>query len=196
MTEPPTGTVTMLFTDIEGSTPLVRTLEDDYGAVLEHERRLLRKAVTDSRGYEVDCRADELFAVFQRAEDGVVAAVAAQRLLAAHAWPEGSPVRVRMGLHTGEPGVEGGIYLGRVSARPGTAARSCSHRRRVTWSPTGSTSGTWAATRWQGCLWRSGSSSWRQQGCSRRFRRYGSRAVSADGCPANWPAAAPISRRS
>jgi class 3 adenylate cyclase len=156
MTEPPTGTVTMLFTDIEGSTPLVHTLGDDYGAVLGQERRLLRKAVADSRGFEVDCRADELFAVFQRAEDGVVAAVAAQQLLAAHAWPEGSPVRVRMGLHTGEPGVEGGIYLGststvpRVSARPGTAGRSCSHRRRVTWSPTGSRSGIWAATRWQG----------------------------------------------
>ncbi len=122
MTEPPTGTVTMLFTDIEGSTPLVHTLGDDYGAVLGQERRLLRKAVTDSRGYEVDSRADELFAVFQRAEDGVVAAVAAQRLLSAHAWPEGSPVRVRMGLHTGEPGAEGGIYLGLDVHR---AARIC-----------------------------------------------------------------------
>jgi class 3 adenylate cyclase len=112
MTEPPTGTVTMLFTDVEGSTALVHALGEDYGAVLQQHRSLLRRALADSGGYEVDCRADELFAVFQSAKDGVTAALAAQRLLAAHAWPEGSPVRVRMGLHTGEPGVEGGIYLG------------------------------------------------------------------------------------
>jgi class 3 adenylate cyclase len=118
----PTGTVTLLFTDIEGSTPLVRRLGDGFGAVRDQHRRLLRKAVADAGGYEVECRADEFFAVFQRAKDGVAAAVATQRLLAGHAWPEGISLRVRMGLHTGEPGVEGGGYLGIDVHR---AARIC-----------------------------------------------------------------------
>ncbi len=110
----PTGTVTLLFTDIEGSTPLVHRLGDGFGAVREQHRRLLRKAVADAGGHEVECRADEFFAVFQRAKDGAAAAVAAQRLLAGHGWPDGVSLRVRMGLHTGEPGVdvEGGGYLG------------------------------------------------------------------------------------
>ncbi len=118
----PTGTVTLLFTDIEGSTPLVHRLGDGFGAVREQHRRLLRKAVADAGGHEVECRADEFFAVFQRAKDGAAAAVAAQRLLAGHAWPEGITLRVRMGLHTGEPGVEGGGYLGVDVHR---AARIC-----------------------------------------------------------------------
>jgi class 3 adenylate cyclase len=122
MTELPTGTVTMLFTDVEGSTSLVHRLGEDYGAVRDEHRSLLRKAVADSGGHEVDCRADEFFAGFQRAKDGAAAAVAAQRLLVAHSWPEGSPVHVRMGLHTGEPGVEGGGYLGVDVHR---AARIC-----------------------------------------------------------------------
>ena len=108
----PTGTVTLLFTDIEGSTSLVHRLGDGFGAVREQHRRLLRRAVADAGGDEVECRADEFFAVFQRAKDGVAAAVAAQRLLADHAWPEGISLHVRMGLHTGEPAVEGGGYLG------------------------------------------------------------------------------------
>ncbi len=118
----PTGTVTLLFTDIEGSTPLVHRLGDAYGAVREQHRRLLRKAVAEAGGHEVECRADEFFAAFQRAKDGVAAAVAAQRLLAGHGWPEGITLRVRMGLHTGEPGVEGGGYLGVDVHR---AARIC-----------------------------------------------------------------------
>ena len=108
----PTGTVTLLFTDIEGSTSLVHRLGEDFGAVREQHRRVLRKAVADAGGHEVECRADEFFAAFQRAKDGVAATVAAQRLLAEHGWPEGISLRVRMGLHTGEPGVEGGGYLG------------------------------------------------------------------------------------
>ena len=118
----PTGTVTLLFTDIEGSTPLVHRLGDGFGAVREQHRRLLRKAVADAGGHEVECRADEFFAVFQRAKDGAAAAIAAQQLLAGHAWPEGVTLRVRMGLHTGEPGVEGGGYLGVDVHR---AARIC-----------------------------------------------------------------------
>ena len=112
MNELPTGTVTMLFTDIEGSTVLVRQLGDEYGAVLGDYRRLLRQAVLEAHGHEVDCRADELFAAFQRANDGVAAVLSAQRLLSVHAWPDGVRVLTRMGLHTGEPGVEGGAYLG------------------------------------------------------------------------------------
>jgi Adenylate and Guanylate cyclase catalytic domain len=75
----PSGTVTLLFTDIEGSTELVQQLGEGYGAFLNDHRRLLRAAVGAAGGYEVDCRADELFAAFQRAKDGVAAAVAVQR---------------------------------------------------------------------------------------------------------------------
>jgi class 3 adenylate cyclase len=112
MSELPSGTVTMLFTDIEGSTSLVRRLDDDYGAVLADYRRLLRAAVADAGGHEVDCRADELFAAFQRANDAVTAALSAQLALAAHGWQDDVRVLARMGLHTGEPAVEGGVYLG------------------------------------------------------------------------------------
>jgi len=112
LAELPTGIVTMLFTDIEGSTPLVHRLGARYGRVLNDYQRLLRRALSDSAGHEVDCRADEFFAVFQGAQDGVAAAVSAQRMFVAHAWPEKVQVRVRMGLHTGEPAVEGQVYLG------------------------------------------------------------------------------------
>jgi len=112
MSDLPRGTVTMLFTDIEGSTSLVRELDDRYGALLGDYRRMLRKAVSDAGGHEIDCRADELFAAFQRANDAVGAALSAQRMLAAHPWPDEVQVRTRMGLHTGEPVVEGDVYLG------------------------------------------------------------------------------------
>jgi class 3 adenylate cyclase len=86
--EIPRGTVTLLFTDIEGSTRLVQQLGEGYGACLNEHRQLLRAALGEARGYEVDCRADELFASFQRAKDGVAAAIAVQRSLGGHAWPE------------------------------------------------------------------------------------------------------------
>jgi class 3 adenylate cyclase len=121
--EIPSGTVTLLFTDIEGSTQLVQQLGEGYGALLQDERQLLRAAVGEAGGYEVDCRADELFASFQRAKDGVAAAIAVQRNLGIRTWPEGARVRVRIGLHTGEPAVEGGAYLGLDVSR---AARICS----------------------------------------------------------------------
>ena len=119
----PSGTVTLLFTDIEGSTRLAHQLGEGYAALLNDERQLLRAAVDEAGGYEVDCRADELFAVFARARDGVAAAVAAQRSLGAHLWPEDVRLRVRTGLHTGEPALEDGIYLGVDVTR---AARICS----------------------------------------------------------------------
>src|SRR5262245_16518580 len=103
MPEHPRGTVTFLFTDVEGSTQLLRLLRDRYGAVLAEHRRLLRDAFGAHGGEEVDTQGDAFFYVFSRARDAAAAAVDGQRALAAHAWPEGAEFRVRMGLHTGEP---------------------------------------------------------------------------------------------
>src|SRR3954470_20730218 len=122
MPDLPSGTVTFLFADVEGSTRLVQELGDGYGPLLGELRQLLRGAMAEAGGHEVDCRADELFAVFRRADDGLRAAVSAQRLLAARAWPQDAVVRVRMGLHTGEPTLEGDAYLGIDVSR---AARIC-----------------------------------------------------------------------
>ena len=140
--ELPSGTVTLLFADVEGSTRLVQQLGAGYGGVLGDLRRLLRRAVAEAAGEEVDCRADELFAVFRGARDAVAAAVAAQRYLGRRRGPRGSgPGSDR--LHTGEPAVVGGAYLGvdvtvqRGSVRPDMAARSCCRRRRATWSSDG-----------------------------------------------------------
>ena len=99
----PSGTVTLLFTDIEGSTQLLRRLGDAYARVLSEHQRVLRAAVQAGGGREVDTQGDAFFVSFPRALDAVQAAVAAQRALAAQPWPEGAVVRVRMGLHTGEP---------------------------------------------------------------------------------------------
>jgi len=99
----PTGTITLLFTDIEGSTQLLQQLGDSYGELLAACRALLRDAILASQGHEVDTQGDAIFAVFARASDALSAAVAAQRALAAYSWPQGVVVRVRMGLHTGEP---------------------------------------------------------------------------------------------
>ncbi len=110
--ELPRGTVTLLFTDIEASTDLVRRLGDAYPAVLEDHRRLVREAVNAAGGTEIDCRGDEFSIVFQDAAGAVDAAVRAQRALASHPWPEGGEVRVRMGVHTGEPAVQGSSYVG------------------------------------------------------------------------------------
>src|SRR4051794_12647959 len=112
MVELPNGTVTLLFTDVEGSTQLLRRLGEQYGAALEDQRQILRSAVAEHGGTEIDSRGDELFAAFPRARAGLAAAVAAQRALAEHAWPEGETLRVRMGLHTGEPGLRDDGYLG------------------------------------------------------------------------------------
>jgi DNA-binding NarL/FixJ family response regulator/class 3 adenylate cyclase len=99
----PTGTVTFLFTDIEGSTELVGRLGDAYSDAMAEHRRILREAVVAANGLEVDSRGDEFFAAFQRTRDAVTAALAGQRQLAAHDWPGDRPLRVRVGIHTGEP---------------------------------------------------------------------------------------------
>ena len=103
MLDLPTGTITLLFTDIEGSTLLLQQVGEQYSRVLAECRQVLRTAFQQSHGYEVDAQGDACFFAFTRATDAIFAAVAAQRALASHAWPEGAVVRVRVGLHTGEP---------------------------------------------------------------------------------------------
>lgn len=108
----PTGTVTLLFTDIEGSTHLLEQLGDRYASVLAECRRLLRAAFQEWNGHEVDTQGDAFFVAFARATDALAAAIAAQRSLATHRWPVGIAVCVRMGLHTGEPFLTSEGYVG------------------------------------------------------------------------------------
>ena len=103
MADLPTGTVTLMFTDLEGSTNLIRKLGDRYGDLLADHRRLLREVVEGHGGREVDTSGDGSFIAFPSARDGVAAAVAAQQAMAGHDWPEDAPVLTRMALHTGEP---------------------------------------------------------------------------------------------
>jgi class 3 adenylate cyclase len=117
------GTVTFLFSDIEGSTRLLEQLGERYGDVHRDHRRILRRELADAGGREIDTQGDAFFFSFPRARDAIGGAVAAQRALAAHTWPEGAEVRVRMGLHTGEPTVGDEGYLGMDVVR---AARICS----------------------------------------------------------------------
>src|SRR5262249_12596626 len=119
----PSGTVTFLFTDIEGSTALLRELGDRYADVLGRERSILRETLTDAGGQEIDTQGDAFFFSFTRARDAVVGAVAAQRALAENDWLDGVDVKVRMGLHTGEPSVGDEGYVGLDVVR---AARICS----------------------------------------------------------------------
>ncbi len=95
----------MLFTDVEGSTRLLKQLGDRYGGMLAEHRRLLREASAAHGGREMDAQGDAFFVAFSRARNAVEAAVEAQRALAAEAWPDGVECRVRMGLHLGEPAV-------------------------------------------------------------------------------------------
>jgi class 3 adenylate cyclase/DNA-binding beta-propeller fold protein YncE len=112
MTELPTGTVTFLFTDIEGSTRLLKQLGQRYETVLADHQRILRECVAAHEGREVDTQGDSFFVAYRRAGDAVASAAEAQRALAGHRWPEGAEVRVRMGLHTGEPRPTGERYVG------------------------------------------------------------------------------------
>jgi YVTN family beta-propeller protein len=123
MAELPAGTVTFLFTDIEGSTRLLKTLGDGYGEVLAEHERILRAAIDEAGGQVVDTQGDAVFAAFSRARDAVSAALAAQRALSEFPWPEDGVVRVRMGIHSGEPAVGRERYVGLGVHR---AARICS----------------------------------------------------------------------
>ena len=115
--------MTFLFTDIEGSTALLRELGDRYSDVLGRERSILRETLGSAGGQEIDTQGDAFFFSFTRARDAVAGAVAAQRALVEEEWPDGVAVRVRMGLHTGEPSVGDEGYVGLDVVR---AARICS----------------------------------------------------------------------
>jgi predicted ATPase/class 3 adenylate cyclase len=127
----PRGTVTLLFTDIEGSTRLAATLRDRYGEVLEAHRRILRRIVAAHSGVEVDTQGDAFFAAFASARDAAAAAVAAQRALA----DLDDPVRVRMGLHTGEPEVAEGRYYFGVDLSVGARICAAAHGGQIVVSP-------------------------------------------------------------
>ena len=112
MRELPSGTITLLFTDIEGSTHLLQQLGECYADMLATCRQLLRSAFQQWNGHEVDTQGDAFFVAFARASDAIAAAVAGQRALASHSWPEGTTVRVRMGMQTGEPHLASEGYVG------------------------------------------------------------------------------------
>src|SRR3954447_16643493 len=118
----PHGTVTLVFTDIEGSTQLVQRLGDTYAQILDDHRRLVRESVEGRNGVVVDERGDEFFVVFEDAKAAADAVVAAQKAIAGHDWPSDAQLRVRMGLHTGEPNLRDGTYFGLDVHR---AARIC-----------------------------------------------------------------------
>ena len=131
----PSGTVTFLFTDVEESTPLVERLGPGWPPVLEEHRRLLRDAIVTGGGEIVDSRGEEMLAAFSTARAAVGAALAAQRAHAQHPWPEDAVVRVRIGLHTGEPTVADAGYLG-LDVHRGARICACAHGGQVLLSQT------------------------------------------------------------
>jgi YVTN family beta-propeller protein len=112
MAELPTGTVTFLFTDIEGSTQLLKRLGERYGETLADHQALLRAAFDAHDGAEIDTQGDSFFVAFPSAGEAVRAAIESQRTLAEHEWPDGADLRVRMGVHTGRVSVADGRYVG------------------------------------------------------------------------------------
>src|SRR5437763_14989329 len=125
----PTGVVTLLFTDVEGSTRLLRELGDDYGEALHEHRRRLRAAFAEHEGVEIDTQGDAFFAVFARASNAVGAAADCQRALA------GGPIRVRVGLHTGEPRLTEEGYVG-LDVHKGARIAAIGHGGQVLMSET------------------------------------------------------------
>jgi DNA-binding NarL/FixJ family response regulator/class 3 adenylate cyclase len=122
MPELPTGTVTFLFSDVEGSTELLRRLRDSYADVMADHELLLRRAFQDAGGHEINTQGDSFFVAFRRPKEAVAAAIDAQRAVARHPWPEEAEMRVRIGIHTGEATVTGDRYVGLAVHR---AARIC-----------------------------------------------------------------------
>src|SRR5438309_6468765 len=122
MDETTTSTVTFLFSDVEGSTALLRKLRDGYSAVMRKHEELMRAAWAEASGRELDADGDSFFVAFRRPREAVDAAVAAQRALAAHGWPDEVELRVRIGIHTGEASLVGDQYVGLAVHR---AARIC-----------------------------------------------------------------------
>src|SRR5690242_9438575 len=125
----PTGVVTLLFTDVEGSTRLLQELGDGYGEALQEHRRRLRAAFAEHEGVEVDTQGDAFFVAFARASEAVAAAADGQRALA------GGPIRVRMGLHTGEPQLTGEGYVG-LDVHKGARIAAVGHGGQVLLSQT------------------------------------------------------------
>jgi class 3 adenylate cyclase len=107
----PSGIVTFVFTDIEGSTRLLRRLGDAYPPTLERHNELLRRAWSANGGVEINTEGDAFFVAFQHAADAAAACVEGQELLAGEAWPEGAPFRVRMGVHAGLAEPRGRDYV-------------------------------------------------------------------------------------
>ena len=105
-------TVTMLFTDIEGSTVLLRRLGSHWAEALTAHRAIVRAAIEEAHGEEMGTEGDSFFVVFSSAHQAIRAAVTAQRALQAYPWPDSATLRVRMGLHTGEPERHGEGYIG------------------------------------------------------------------------------------
>ncbi|MGZ4338272.1 MAG: DUF6582 domain-containing protein [Gaiellaceae bacterium] len=108
----PKGHVTFLLTDLEGSTELLGHLADRYASLLGDVRRLVRTAVRGAGGSEVDARADEFFAVFERSSAALEAALAIQRAMQTGAWPGEMDVRLRIGIHRGRPTLTDTGYVG------------------------------------------------------------------------------------
>src|SRR5438309_8874552 len=128
--ERPSGTVTFLFTNIEGSTRLLQELGDDWADVLNDQRRLIRGAISANKGVELGTEGDSFFVVFASATDATQAVVSAQHALAGHAWIGGKTVQVRMGLHTGEARRVGDDYVGLDVHRAARIA-ACGHGGQV-----------------------------------------------------------------
>jgi len=126
MTELPRGAVTFLFSDIEGSTRLVKALRERYAQVLAEHRSLVREAITRQAGHEIDTQGDAFFVAFASAKQAVLCALEIQQALAGHEWPSGTSVRVRMGIHTGQATPVEGAYTGLAVHR---AARICAAAR-------------------------------------------------------------------
>jgi predicted ATPase/class 3 adenylate cyclase len=133
MRELPEGTVTILFTDIEGSTRLLLQSGDGFTALLEAHRELLRRAFHRHGGIEVDSQGDAFLVVFRRAPQALLAAAEAQRWLADHPWPENGSVRVRMGIHTGAPVRTQDGYAG-LALHQGARIMSAGHGGQVLFS--------------------------------------------------------------
>jgi predicted ATPase/class 3 adenylate cyclase len=126
MSKLPSGVVTFLFSDIEGSTRLVKALRERYPQVLAEHRRLVRAAIAGQSGHEVDTQGDAFFVAFAGAKQAVLCALEIQRALGGHDWPAGAPVRVRIGIHTGHAVPAEGVYTGLAVHR---AARICAGAR-------------------------------------------------------------------